>query len=309
MPPSAIDFSVVTHVIQFSVVPNSNGTLDSSVNGVSVANSSNLVRQTHLAGRKALICVGGADSQAGFQGASSPANHGAFITNLVSFMSSRGYDGIDIDWEPLDPGDASQYTNLVKNLRILLNTINPLPLLTAAIASPPTPASLILSVADQFDQINLMTYDLSGPYPGWVTWFNSPIYDGGYRFPSTGGLVPSIDGMANSVASAGVPRAKLGIGIPFYGYVWSGGSGTSTGGAAMPRQTWTTAPSTTTLSFNSIIATYYQPAFTIGIQTPRPRGWGLITAARPTTNSSPTMTSAPARAKRVTPATTASAAS
>src|SRR5262252_6109978 len=69
MPPSAIDFSVVTHVIQFSVVPN----------------SSNLVRQTHLAGRKALICVGGADSQAGFQGASSPANHGAFITNLVSF--------------------------------------------------------------------------------------------------------------------------------------------------------------------------------------------------------------------------------
>jgi len=36
-----------------------------------------------------------------------------------------------------------------------------------------------------------MTYDLSGPYGGWVTWFNSPIYDGGYRFPSTGGLVPS----------------------------------------------------------------------------------------------------------------------
>ena len=260
MPPSAIDFSVVTHVIQFSVVPNTDGTLDSSVNGVSLANSSNLVKQAHLAGRKALVCVGGADSQTGFQGANSAANRGTFVTNLVNFMTSRGYDGIDIDWEPLDPTDASQYTNLVKTLRTNLNAINPQLLLTAAIASPPTPASLIASVANQFDQINLMTYDLSGPYPGWVTWFNSPIYDGGYRFPSTSGLVPSIDGMVSSVAAAGVSRAKLGIGIPFYGYIWSGGTGTSTGGASMPRQTWSTAPTVTTLGFNSLVATYYQPS-------------------------------------------------
>ena len=68
MPPSAIDFTVITHVVQFSVVPNSNGTLDSSVNGVSIANSSNLVRQAHLAGRKALICVGGADGYVGRDG-------------------------------------------------------------------------------------------------------------------------------------------------------------------------------------------------------------------------------------------------
>jgi len=259
MPASTIDFSVVTHVIQFSVVPNSNGSLDSNVNVVSVANSSNLVQRAHEAGRKALICVGGANSQAGFQGASSTANRGTFITNLVSFMSSRGYDGIDLDWEPLAPSDAAQYTNLVKNLRTALNAINPLPLLTAAIASPPTPASLIASLSDQFDQINLMTYDLSGPYPGWVTWFNSPIYDGGYRFPSTSGLVPSTDGMVNSVVAAGVPRSKLGIGIAFYGYIWSGGSGTSTGGATMPRQTWSSAPTATTASFNSIMSTYYQP--------------------------------------------------
>jgi chitinase len=258
MPPSSIDFSVVTHVIHFSVVPNSNGSLNSSVNGLSLVNSSNLVREAHLAGRKALICVGGASSQTGFQGATSAANRGAFITNLVNFMSSSGYDGIDLDWEPLDPGDANQYTNFVNDLHLALNVSNSRPLLTAAMASPPTPASFIASLAGQFDQINLMTYDLSGPYPGWVTWFNSPIYDGGYRFQSTGGLVPSTDGMFNSAVAAGVPRSKLGIGIPFYGYVWSGGSGTSTGGTSMPRQAWTTAPTVTTLSYNSIMATYYQ---------------------------------------------------
>jgi chitinase len=104
-----------------------------------------------------------------------------------------------------------------------------------------------------------MTYDLSGPWSGWVTWFNSPIYDGGYRFASTGGLVPSIDGMVTNYIGSGIAPGKLGIGIAFYGYVWSGGAGTSTGGAALPRQSWTTAPTTTAPTYDSIMGSYYQP--------------------------------------------------
>jgi chitinase len=258
MPASSIDFGAVTHIIHFSLVPNSDATFNSSANGVTPANSLDIVSHAHGAGKQVLVCVGGADSQSGFQGATSSANRGAFITNLVNFMSARGYDGIDIDWEPLDPSDSIQYTNFVKGLRTALNAINPRPLLTAAIATPPTPPSLIASVQSQFDQINLMTYDLSGPYPGWVTWFNAPIYDGGYTFPSTGGLIPSADGMVNSVTAAGVAPGKLGIGIAFYAWIWSGGTGTSTGGAALPRQAWTTAPGTTQLSYNTIISTYFQ---------------------------------------------------
>lgn len=180
MPASSIDYSAVTHIIHFSLVPNSDGTLNSSANSVTAANSSDIVSHAHAAGRKVLVCVGGAESQAGFQGATSTANRGAFITNLVNFTSTRGYDGIDVDWEPLDPSDANQYTNFIIGLRGALNAINPRPVLTAAIAMPPTPPTLIASVQAQFDQINLMTYDLSGPYAGWVTWFNAPIYDGGY---------------------------------------------------------------------------------------------------------------------------------
>lgn len=258
MPASSIDFTAVTDIIHFSLVPNSDGTLNSSANSLTSANSADIVSHAHAAGKKVLICVGGADSQTGFQGATSSANRGAFITNLVNFMSARGYDGIDIDWEPLDPSDANQYTNFVNGLRSALNVISPRPLLSAAIASPPTPPTLIAAVQSQFDQINLMTYDMSGPYPGWVTWFNAPIYDGGYRFLSTGGLVPSADGMVSSVTNAGVPPGKLGIGIAFYGWIWSGGTGTSTGGAALPRQSWTTVPSTTQLSYNAIISSYYQ---------------------------------------------------
>jgi len=258
MPASSVDFTVVTHVVHFAVIPNPDGSLNSAANGVTLPNSMDVITKAHAADRKALICVGGAGSGPGFQGATSAANLATFINNLTNFMSARGYDGIDVDWEPLDAAAGPQYTNFVNGLRAALNAITPRPLLTAAIASPPTSPALIASVHHQFDQINLMTYDLSGAYPGWVTWHNAPIYDGGYRFPSTGGLVPSADGMVTSIINAGVPSAKLGVGIAFYGWIWSGGGGTSTGGATQPRQTWTTAPSTSQLSYNSLLATHYQ---------------------------------------------------
>ena len=117
---------------------------------------------------------------------------------------------------------------------------------------------MFAQLQNQFDQINIMTYDLSGPYGGWVTWFNSPIYDGGYRFPSTGGLVPSVDGAVANFLAGGVAPVRLGIGIAFYGYLWTGGSGTSSVCITQPRQTWTNAPTATGISYNNILSGYYQ---------------------------------------------------
>ena len=54
-------------------------------------------------------------------------------------------------------------------------------------------------------------------------------------------------------------RRELGVGIDFYGRVWSGGAGTTTGGAALPRQSWTTAPGMTYKAYHEIMASYYQP--------------------------------------------------
>ena len=265
MPASNVDFTALSHVIHFSVVPDTDGTLNSSANGLTTGNSADVVARVHAAGRKALVCVGGAGSQAGFQGATSSANLSTFINNLTNFMANRSYDGVDLDWEPLNASDSMQYTNLVNGLRTALNGFSPHKLLTAAVGAyppygdPPTAQyAMFAMLQSQFDQINVMTYDLSGPYAGWVTWFNSPIYDGGYRFPSTGGLVPSTDFAVSNFISAGVTSGKLGIGIAFYGWLWSGGSGTSTGGAALPRQTWTTAPVASQPTYYAIMSTYYQ---------------------------------------------------
>lgn len=254
-PPASIDFSALSHIVHFSIVPNSDGTLNTSIGGITAAYSADLITRAHAAGTKVLICVGGAGSQSGFQGATTAPLLPAFVTNLVTFMSTRGYDGIDLDWEPLDAIDAAQFTNLANLLRTALDGFSPRRLLTVATASQP---ALFASLQGQFDQINLMTYDLAGPWPGWVTWFNAPIYDGGYRFPSTAELVPSADGLVTNLVGHGVARGKLAIGIAFYGDLWTHGAGTATGGTLLPRQEWTTVPIVSQVAYFDIMATHYQ---------------------------------------------------
>jgi chitinase len=265
MPASSIDFAALTHIIHFSVVPNANGSLNSNANSVTTANSADVVSRAHGAGVKVLICVGGADSESAFQAATSVANLPTFISNITNFMASRGYDGVDLDWEPLPASDAQQYTNLVNGLRFALTGFAQPKLLTAAVGAYPPygdPATaeyqMFSTIQAQFDQINIMTYDLSGPYDGWVTWFNSPIYDGGYRFPSSSGLVPSVNGAVNNFLNNGVAPGRLGIGIAFYGYVWTGGKGVSPTSITGPRQSWTNAPTAETYRYTDIMANYYQ---------------------------------------------------
>jgi chitinase len=253
MPVTAVDFSNVTHVIHFCLLAGANGSITN--NGLGGSASTSFVKTVHGAGRQAIVCVGGAGSQAGFEGATTSANVTNFVASLTNFAGTYGYDGVDIDWEPLSSSDVHQYTNFVQTLRAALNHLGSGKLLTVA-APAYTQAAMYASIQSQFDQINIMTYDLSGPYEGWVTWFNSPLQDGGYTFPSTHGLVPSVNGAVNNFTSAGIAPGKLGIGLPFYGYVWTGGPGVTA-----PRQGWTTpVPTVSEPTYQSIIKNYYQPA-------------------------------------------------
>lgn len=256
LPAAEVDFGALTHVVHFALVPNPDGTLDDATNVVTAGNAADVVARAHAAGTKALISVGGAGSADGFRGACSPANLPLFVANIVAVARSRGYDGVDLDWEPLEPTDAALCTSLVNGLRTALDACSPRPLLTAAVATQP---GLVAALQHQFDQVNLMTYDLAGPWPGWATWFNSPLHDGGFRLPGTGAPAPSAGGMVDTFAAAGVAPEKLGVGIDFYGRVWSGGTGTSTGGASLPRQSWAGAPQMTSAAYHEIMTTFYQP--------------------------------------------------
>jgi len=125
---------------------------------------------------------------------------------------------------------------------------------------PWTGATSILSMRQSLAEANCD--DLSGAWPGWLTWHNSAVYDGGTRFPGTGAPLPSIHDRVLSFLAAGIPAAKLGVGIDFYGYVWNGGSGTPSGGVTGPRQSWEAAPWVKdNVAYSLIMDSLYKPQY------------------------------------------------
>jgi len=260
LPPEDIDFQALTHVIHFAVVPKANGMLDADINLLTPSNCTNLVTQAHAAGRKVLISVGGAGTVSAFRSATAPATLAFFITNLTNFLALFNYDGIDIDWEPLATADTNQFMSFVLALRAALDQFPTEKLLTAAVEAYPAPGVLPMfaNLQSRFDQINVMTYVLSGPYPGWITWFTGSIFDGDLYFPGTTRLVPSANGAITNFIGHGISRGKLAIGIYFSGDVWFGGDGTANGGVAFPRQSWSKQPTVSNISYHEVMDLFFQ---------------------------------------------------
>jgi chitinase len=213
-----IDFTCATHWVLFEMNPTSSGTFDGTNSGIDSTRLRQFATAVHAAGKKAIIGTGGWGSD--YTGA--VTNAATSISFLTGIMKTYGFDGVDIDWEPVPPAQYANFSTWVQRLKAAMLAINPQATLTAAALG--FDQGLVNS-QQYIDQINMMTYDMSGPWPGWVSWHNSAIFDGGKRFPSTGQPMPSIDGSANAYLTAGIPGAKLGFGIEFYGYIWNGVSG------------------------------------------------------------------------------------
>ena len=204
MPPAAVDFGAMTQLVHFSVIPNDDGTLDRRTNGLTAARVHDAVSAAHAAGKKILFSIGGYPSRERFESAMSAPNEARFIESIAAFLSSNRYDGVDLDMEPMSPSDAPLFTKFAADLRAKLDTMAPRPLLTTTALWTP---EIFARVAGLVDEINVMTYGLSGPYRGWMTWHNAAVYDKGYRFPG-GGIPPSADALVRQFEDAGVPKSK-----------------------------------------------------------------------------------------------------
>ena len=243
--PGDIDFKVVTHVIYFSIVPKPDGSIDASANGITDANAAALVKAAHAAHRKVLVSVGGENSGPAFQSAIMPAVRPTFVKNIVDWATVRHFDGVDIDMEPTKPEDAANFQGLIREVRAGLRASNPHALLVSAVGV--TPAIYKPIVAD-VDQINLMTYNLAGPWEGWETWYDASLDNGGRKFKSVGRLLPSSKQMVADMIAGGIPASKIGIGICTYGVIWKGATG--------PNQP-ITGVTTQTVSYADIMDKYY----------------------------------------------------
>jgi chitinase len=258
LPAEEIDWDAFTHLFYFSLFALEDGSLSpiEMYHNFSPDRINAITSAGHKHNTPVLFSVGGWGNYEGFSSAIRPENRGTFISNLVSVLKTWGFDGIDVDMEPINDADEQNYiefiTDLHRELQQIETPMGNRAMLTAATIWKP---ELFARLSDKFDQINLMTYDLSGAWRGWVSWHNAPVYDGGRVFESTGRPLPSADGLVDNFIDAGVPPEKLGIGIDFYGYIWRG---EVTG----PLQSWITAPTVSpNIPYYRIVEEYYDEKF------------------------------------------------
>lgn len=147
---------------------------------------------------------------------SSQGNRAAFISGLIKFMNTYGFDGVDLDWEYPGaddrggvPADTANYVSLVKEIK-------------AAFAGPGFGLSMTLPTSYWY----LQHFDLAGIQP-YVDWFNLMSYDlhgvwdaasqfvGPYIAPHTN--ITEIDAGMDLLWRAGVNPDKVVLGQGWYG--------------------------------------------------------------------------------------------
>ena len=212
-PISEIEWSGLTHVAMAFYLPNQDGSM--TLAGGNQQLATDLIAAAHLHGVKAIASIGGADSQGGFQTATASGSVVTFAANLVSLLTTPGYDGIDIDWEPMDKTDEPAVIDIANRIR----KANPGALMTIPIGAINVNLGADLSgfaaIAAVYDQLNIMSYGMAGAWSGWKSWHSSALYHTDSATPM------SIDSTVKLYLAASVPAAKLGIGIGFYGLCYS----------------------------------------------------------------------------------------
>jgi len=174
-----------------------------------------LLDKAHENGVHVMLLLGG-----DFSGMETTAGGlNALLKNLLTFIQTYGYDGVDIDWEyPSSAEDVAFFRSLLFGLRSVL----PSPRYIISADVPPWGGSGYDFSETKFivDYFNIMTYDCAGPWTD-SGQLNSPIFwdnndPEAYNCEPGGSVQQAIDiyeGLA-------IPKAMLNIGTPFYGYVY-----------------------------------------------------------------------------------------
>jgi chitinase len=153
-----------------------------------------------------------------------------FIQSAMDFLTRYDLDGLDVDWEyPGMPGsghifraeDKQNFTLLLKELRQRFTqqsakTHRRLYLTIAAGASDQFIAQTEMAQVQRYvDTVNLMAYDYYEPSSDAITGHHAPLLTN-----SADPKKISADASVKAFGQAGVPAAKIILGVPFYGHMW-----------------------------------------------------------------------------------------
>ena len=115
LPAEMVEYENITHINVAFAWPLSNGTI---VDYPELPYP-DLVTQAHLAGKKILPSMGGWGQSSGFPPMSADSiARASFVQNLVYYIQSNEYDGVDLDWEfPETVTDRANQILLVRDIR------------------------------------------------------------------------------------------------------------------------------------------------------------------------------------------------
>jgi chitinase len=192
-------------------------------------------RHPHL---RILISVGGWTWSNNFSDAALTAeSRRRFTASAIEFVRRHDIDGVDIDWEYPGlrgndnvhrPEDKANFTAMMTELRHALDAEgrarNRRYLLTFAAGA--FPDFIVSTEMDKVqavvDFVNLMTYDFRTSDP--IAGHHANLY-----LHPADTKKRSVDSAVREFIAAGVPPAKLVVGVPFYGRAWAGVQGDGTG--------------------------------------------------------------------------------
>jgi GH18 family chitinase len=211
---SKISFQRITHLNIAFVNPDSTGNL------ILRAGFDSLVQKAHEYNIKVLASIGGGSFNPYYSGLLADSNRKVFIGKLVQLAIDHQLDGLDVDLE--NDNIDKNYEQFIVGLAAELKPTNKL--LTAALAT--WNAQLISDAAlEKFDFINVMSYDQTGPW--------RPSQPGPH---ST--YAKAEEDLSYWINTRRVPKNKIGLGVPFYGYCF----GTKYGQSMSYRDIITTFP-------------------------------------------------------------------
>jgi hypothetical protein len=194
LPVSQIRFDQLTDIIFFSAYPNEDGTLNADRLNQEDPNATvDLVQAANDNNVKVWLCVGGSSTGSEYfhTVVTSPFKRALLIEQLMQFSLVNGFEGIDLDWEPITAPFG--YATFIRDLKAEM-----------------VPHGLELSV-DVYAGINGLNADAFDS----VDWLHVMAYDM-YKESPHSTYEDALAGL-EFWENAGFPRHKMTLGLPFFG--------------------------------------------------------------------------------------------
>lgn len=214
--PDLIPWDKYTHVNEFGVSPTKTCAIDASLLRLQIRS---FVEAAHRHGKSALVTLKDGDSNVFFY-CSSSSNLPRFVNNIVKFVNSHSYDGVDLDWEIVPRWFSGSYISRYESLISELRARMPDKILTMSVypnADGHALERVAIASHSKLDRVSVMCYDMDGVGKGSaVSWYVDALWTAGDDNE------PGCDAVVKAFTSRGLANGQINIGFPFYGRIYPG---------------------------------------------------------------------------------------